>query len=172
MNLENGCLPAAVRSAETIFSPVVFGHCAGSSARTKVGARPCARFGSEPIHLIRAPVALCSILACCAVSQTRHFRSGTRRARSASSSSDRNAWQCSNDMRACSKLEATITVSPRGTHNGPGGTVAVATAANRVDFPFPRPTDSPAVSVSGANAPRINRRSHGQADNRDPASRP
>ena len=63
-NRENGCLPAAVRKAATMRSPVFSGHCAGSSASTRTGASPCARRGSLPMQRTRAPVSRCSIRAC------------------------------------------------------------------------------------------------------------
>ena len=52
--------PAAVRSAATIRSPVVSGHCAGSSASASTGARPCARrgVGADAPHPRPCPLVL------------------------------------------------------------------------------------------------------------------
>ena len=77
----------------------------------------------------RAPVLRSSIRACCAVSQT------FQRARSASLSSI-NAITCSKAIRACSKLDATRIVSPRGTIKGPSR-VAAAIPDNNAVFPLP-----------------------------------
>ena len=52
------------------------GHCAGSSARIRDGARPCARLGSLPSARTVAPVCLSSTLASWPVCQNRYrFRS-------------------------------------------------------------------------------------------------
>ena len=78
---------------------------------------------------------------------------------------------CSKPIRACSKDEATITVSPRGTINGPLS-VAQASPATNVVFPLPLPIDNDADCVPGAKAPRTNRRCHGSTANACPARRP
>ena len=94
---DSGCFPAAVRRAASIASAVVDGHCAGSSANTSTGARPCARRGSDPMHRTRAPVSRFSIRASCAESQRRHLRRPFDRSRSLS---PMKAITCSNAMRA------------------------------------------------------------------------
>ncbi len=82
-----------------------------------------------------------------------------------------NARTCSNAIRACSKLDATITVSPRGTTSGPSNVAAEIPAVNEV-LPFALATDSAAVVTSVRNAPRMKRPSHGNTRNGSPASRP
>ena len=81
-------------------------------------------------------------------------------------------WQTwSKQIVACANELATIIVSPRATANGPSN-VAAAIPAVRVDFPFPRATDSAAVVRPGANAPATNRRCQGRTVNVSPARRP
>ena len=146
-NLQLGCFPAAVRSAASIRSDLLGSHCAGSSARIKHGASPWARRGSEPRTRTRAPVSLFSTRPLCAVSQTRQTGLEIR--------GPMKATTCSKAIRACSNVEATTRVSPRGTINGPSK-VAHAIPDRRAVFPFPRPTDSAAVATPGLNASRIN----------------
>ena len=74
---EPGILPMLVVSAASIFSAVVCGHCAGSSASTSAGASPCARFGSEPMQRSRAPDSRCSTIANCCVLSTRQVAPGS-----------------------------------------------------------------------------------------------
>ena len=144
---------------------VLGGHCAGSSASTNAGAKPCARRGSLPRHRTRAPVCRSSMLACCAVSQIRNrFGSWASHGRT-------NARMCSNATRACWKLDATITISPRRCTSGPSS-AATATAATSVVLPLPRATLSAALETSSVNAPRRKRRCHDSTLNRWPANRP
>ena len=116
------------------------------------------------MHRTLAPVSLSSTLACCAVSQT------FQRLRF-SSLPPMNANTCSKAIRACSKDDATITVSPRGTARGPSN-VAAAIPLNSAVLPLPRPTDSAADCVPGANAPRTKRACYGSTRNACPARRP
>ena len=82
-----------------------------------------------------------------------------------------NARTCSKAIRACSKLLATITVSPLGTAKGPSS-VAAAIPLSRVDLPFPRATDRAADWMPGAKAPRTKRDCQGRTANGSPARRP
>ena len=101
--------------------------------------------GSDPTHRTLANVFLSSILACWPVSQTR------QRSRSLSSS-PMNARTCSNAILACSNDDATNTVSPRGTANGPFSVAAAIPESNDV-FPLPLATDIAAEVVPSRNAP-------------------
>ena len=60
---EPDTLPSPVRSARDLPSLEATGRRAGSSANTENGRRPCARFGSDPIHRTRDPVSGCSRIA-------------------------------------------------------------------------------------------------------------
>ena len=113
-----GCLPAAVFSADTIRSAVVGGHCEPSSANTKTGANPCAAAGIAPDATDASagfPVFDSGLLR--RVPRTFHRRLS-------SSLSPMKATTCSKAIRACSKDEATITVSPLGTASGPSSVAA------------------------------------------------
>ena len=81
------------------------------------------------------------------------------------------ATTCSKAIRACSKDDATITVSPRGTINGPSNVAAEIAESSDV-FPLPRPIDSAADWTPGAKAPRTKRRCHGRTANGCPERRP
>ena len=83
-----------------------------------------------------------------------------------------NATTCSKAIRACSKLEATMTVSPRRTASGPSS-VAAAIPDSSAVLPLPRATDRAADWTSGAKAWRTKRRCQGRTvEAAAPAKRP
>ena len=104
-----GILPMLVRNAAIILSALDASHCAGSSASIRVGASPCARLGSLPMHRTAAPVGLWTMLARCGVSFTWNIALSSEPPCRAL----RNASTWSNAILAWLRLDATIIVSPR-----------------------------------------------------------
>ena len=82
-----------------------------------------------------------------------------------------NPRTCSNAIRACPKLDATMTTSPRRAAIGPSR-AAHAIAPTSVVFPFPLAIDSAAEDRPGASAPLRNRLSQGSTRIGSPAPAP